>query len=766
MADDTQPGPHPALEQFKSALRALRIDAGNPPYREMTRTTGFGRTVLSQALNGRTVPTWPVVEALVSTFGASVREWRTRWSATVNAVQAQAPPENAVPRQLPADINHFVGRRAELERLNSHLAELRGNGDSVGIVSISGIPGVGKTALAVHWARQQADQFPDGQLYVDLRGFGGSSTLLEPGDVIRGFLTAFGLSETPPTEAEQKALYLSVMAEKRILIVLDNARDSNQVRQLIPGAPGCLILITSRATLTGLVARDHATHIKLTPFSDDEAHELLVHMLGSRRVADGGSPAARELVELCARLPLAVSIVAARAVTDPALSIGVLVGQLRAEHRRLDALITGDGSDTDLPAVFSWSYRALSLDAARLFRLLGLSTGPDISVSAVASLAALRVPDAEFRLSELSRANLVEHRAVDRFQIHDLLRVYARRLTEATDSEPVRKAAIRRLLDHYLHTANRGALELLPHGDPIPVGRPQPDVVTYRLAGTEQALAWFARERRTLLAAIAQAAEHRLDEQCWQLVEACSDFLDRQGHWQDWLKGLNHALSAARRSADRYGQARVHRDLGLACTRLGRLDEAVDHFMSAVSLFDALGDNVGVARAQVHLSWVFESRGQFRDALDHAERALDLFAHAAHPVGQATALDTAANHHLLLGDYRQALARSKAALELFQDMSDPYGEASAWDNMGSAYRHLGEHARALVCFDRALRLCQDAADRYGASVILTHLGDTHRQLEDFAAARDTWNAALDILDDLGHLDAVRLRERLKGLRLP
>jgi tetratricopeptide (TPR) repeat protein len=747
MRTDAEP---PGLPQFAEALRALRVRAGKPDFATMCRTTGYGRTVLSQAFNGRGVPTWPVVEALVGMLGGERDEWRARWARMLGSSTVDLP---AVPRQLTGALPHFVGRRREMDWLTARSQASTGSNISV----IGGMAGVGKTALAVFWARQHAHRFPDGQLYVNLRGFGPAGSPRAPEDVIRSLLESFGVAPNavPATPADREALYRTTVAAKRLLILLDNALDTEQVRPLLPGSPTCHVLVTSRRVLTGLVARDHAQHLNLDLFTDTETRELLGRFLSPRRLA---GEAVDELVRRCAGLPLAVSIAAARATTAPALSLDTLVAEL-AEHRGLAALSTGDSSDTDLDAVFSWSYRALSAPAARLFSLLGLHPGPRIDTEAAASLAGIPRQEAATLLTELTQANLLDRDTTGRFECHDLLHAYAVRLA---GTEPERDQAEHRLLEHYLRTAYAGALVLMPHREPLDLPSPRPGVTTHDFTDG-QPLCWFTEERRTLLAVIRRAAElghHRL---CWQLAEACSDFLDRQGHWTDWVTTHTIALASARSLGDRHGQARMHRDLGLAHTRLGHDEDADRHFADAVELFGGLNEHSGQARALVHIAWLHESRKQPQEALACAARARRLFQLVDDEVGQATALDTAAYLHVQLRDHARALSTSQEALRLFQAIGDRYGEASAWDNVGSAHHHFGRHDEAVTCFHHALRLCEDAADRYGTTVILTHLGDTHRHTGNDAAARECWQRALTVLEDLGHLDAHQVRSRLDAL---
>jgi NB-ARC domain/Bacterial transcriptional activator domain len=393
---------------------------------------------------------------------------------TPSATTTRAP---VVPAQLPFGVAGFTGRIDQLARLDTLLRELAHGPTAVVISAVSGTAGVGKTALAVHWAHRVADRFPDGQLYVNLRGFDAGGQVMDPAEAVRRFLDALGVpAERIPVDLDaQAALYRSLLAGRRMLVVLDNARTTAQVRPLLPGARTCLVLVTSRNQLSGLVAADGAHPIILDLLTLDEAWELLARRLGSDRTT-AEPDAVAEIITACARLPLALAIVGARAATHPHLPLHTLAGELRDSGDRLGTLTTDDPT-TDVRAVFSWSYHALTPDAARLFRLLGLHPGPDISIAATASLAALSLPQVRVLLAELAGANLLVERTPNRYSLHDLLRAYAGDLAHTHDSDQQRHATTHRMLDHYLHTAHTAARQLYPARDPLPITPPQPDVV-------------------------------------------------------------------------------------------------------------------------------------------------------------------------------------------------------------------------------------------------------------------------------------------------
>jgi DNA-binding SARP family transcriptional activator len=472
------------------------------------------------------------------------------------AAASSAPQAHqVVPRQLPADTDAFTGREAALKALDGLLADPDAPAPRpLAIAAIAGTAGIGKTALAVHWAHRVADRFPDGHLYVNLRGFDPSGSPMEPAEAIRGFLDALQVPapQVPVGLDAQAGLYRSLLAGRRMLVLLDNARDADQVVPLLPGAPGCLVLVTSRDQLAGLVAAG-AQPLALDLLGRDEAVRLLARRLGHDRVT-AEPDATGELVGRCAGLPLALAIVAARAATHPEFPLAALAGQLREARDGLDGFDGGDTA-TDVRAVFSWSYHRLGAPAARLFRLLGLHPGPDTGAGAAASLAGVPVARARALLAELARAHLVGEHAPGRYALHDLLRAYAAELAHAGDSGGDRRAAIHRLLDHYLHTARDADLLLYPHGEPVTPAAPQPGVTPERLSGRDQAMAWFTAEHPVLLAAMEQATRAGFHQHTCQLAWTLDVFLHRRGHWHDRAATQRAALEAARRLGDRGAQA-------------------------------------------------------------------------------------------------------------------------------------------------------------------------------------------------------------------
>jgi tetratricopeptide (TPR) repeat protein len=631
------------------------------------------------------------------------------------------------------------------------------------ISAIGGTAGVGKTALAVYWAHQVASRFPDGQLYVNLRGFDPTGAVMDPAEAVRRFLDALGVSpERIPADPDaQAALYRSHLAGRRMLVVLDNARDTAQVRPLLPGAPTCLVLVTSRNQLSGLIAADGAHPITLDLLSTAEARELLAHRIGADRVA-AEPDAVAEIVTRCAHLPLALTLVAARAAIRPHVRLHLLADELRDTQQRWQAL-TDDDPTTDVRTVFSWSHQALTPAAARLFRLLGLHPGPNIAAPAAASLAAIPIDQVRPLLAELTRASLLAEHTAGRYTFHDLLRAYATGLTHTTDTDQQRSAATHRMLDHYLRTAYTANRLLDPSRDPVTLTPPQPGVTPEHATDYQQAMAWFTAERPVLLAAVDHAAATGFDTHTWQLAWTLWTFLGRRGHWHDQAAAGRAAVAAAGRLADPTVQARAHRHLARAYTRLGRFDDAHTQLRHALDLYRQAGDQVGQAHTHQNLAYLWGRQGRPGQALDHARQSLDLSRAAGHQAGQAAALNAVGWYHAQLGDHQQALTSCQQALTLHQELDDRHGQADAWDSLGYAHHHLGHHTQAVVCYQHALDLVRELGDRYYESLAFTHLGDTHHAAGNPTAARDAWQQALTILDDLDHPDADTVRTKLHHL---
>jgi DNA-binding SARP family transcriptional activator len=673
-------------------------------------------------------------------------------------------PRRHAPAQLPHPIPDFTGRDTQLAWLDELVSQGSGDtGNAVVITVITGTAGVGKSALAVHWAHRHRDLFPDGQLYVNLRGFGPAGSAMESAEAIHGFLGAFAMppDQIPLDLDAQAALYRSMLADRRVLVVLDNARDVDQIRLLLPGSPGCVALVTSRNKLTSLVAVDGAHTVELDLLSAAEARHLLSGRLGAERVA-AESASVEVIIEACARLPLALVIAAANAAASRLL-LAALADELQETHGRLDVLDAGD-QYADVRAVFSWSYQALDAPAARQFRLLGLHAGPDIGTSAAASLAGVPLTQARRQLAELVRAHLLTEWAPGRFAMHDLLHEYASELAVTQDTAANRRQAVHRVLDHYVHTAYVADQLLRPRrDDPVTLARPQPLVTLETLADYRDALAWLADERQVLLAALRQAEDYGFDTHVWQLAWAVTSYLDRHGHWYDAAASHRAALKAAERLGDVHAQAIIHCCLACAYCRLDGHKAANEHLQQALELYEAVGDQAGKAHAHRTLTWVLDRQGRYREALLHAEQALELFRIAGRPTGQARALNAVGWFHILLGEPEAGLRYCERALDAQREIADQAGQADTLDSIACAHTFLGRYDEAVAGYHQALELYREFGDRYYEAATLQALGDAYLAADDPASAISAWQNAAAILDELDMPEAGKLRARLAEL---
>ncbi len=680
-------------------------------------------------------------------------------------VAPPAPPPSApalpIPAQLPSAVPGFTGRGGELAILDAitpnAAADARG---AMPLAALSGTAGVGKTALAVHWAHSVAAQFPDGQLYVNLRGFDPSDAALDPSQAVHGFLDAFGVPATriPQDLGAQSALFRSMVADKRVLIVLDNAREAEQVRPLLPGSPGCLTVVTSRDQLTGLIAADGAVPLALDLLSAADARQLLIRRLGTNRVA-AEPEAVDRIITTCARLPLALAIAAARAASRPNFPLAAIVTELREASSALDPFDGGDRA-TDVRAVFSWSYRALGDSAARMFRLLGLRPGLEIGFTAAASLAAVSPSEARSQLTELTRAHLLTEYAPGRYSFHDLLCAYARELTRAHDDQATRDAATDRVLDYYLHTAHHCAMLMEPFHYPITLGLPPAGVIVGQPATAEEATTWFSTEQTALVAAVKLSARTGPSTRTWQLAWTLSTYLLRRGLWNDQAQVCQRALSAARRAGDQLGEAQCLQRLALGYAKSGRITLSKPLLSEAVRLFEIIGDLPSQALIHRTLVWIAERQELSAEMLMHAQRCYELYVLADHQAGQALALQDIGHAHAQLGHYDLAIANCERALAAMRQAGEPAWEGAVWDSLGYTHHQRGDYRQAIVCYERAVDLSQHLGDRFNEADTFNNIGDVHRSAGNMMAAREAWTEALRIFDEIDHPDRDRVRAKL------
>ncbi|MGW0927908.1 BTAD domain-containing putative transcriptional regulator [Streptomyces sp. NPDC002644] len=680
-------------------------------------------------------------------------------------LDAGASPPRTCPAQLPRGLAVFAGREAEGTWLSAVSGTPgRPGATAASAVVISGAPGVGKTTFAVHHAHRIASDFPDGQLFVNLCGFHPHAPALDPGQALHGFLTALGVpaQHIPEDTPGRSTLFRSLLADRRILLVLDNARDEEQVRPLLPGGAGCLTLITSRSRLPGLITTDGARTLTLPLPSQVEARQALERRLGAARLA--AEPAATaDIIRLCGRLPLAMAVVAARAELDPSFPLHSIVDDLRHAHG-LDAF-TGSDSTTDVRAVFSWSYRSLDESAARLLRLLALHPGPHITAPAAASLAGLPLPRTRRALADLTGACLVEQPLPGRYGLHDLLRGYATELTRTHDTVQERDHATLRVLDHYMFTAHE-ANQLLKQDTPpdLDLGAPAPGVTPETLTTVQQATRWLAAEHRVLTELLHTAVGRKLDHHTTGLAWSLKEHLNRQEFWPEAITALTPALEVARRRNNRLEEGRCLRHLGHIHGYLGHQEQALHHLRSATTIFEELDATGEQARAHYVTACVLFLFGRTQDAVTYSERGLELSRETGEELWLAECLVELAWFHSNLGHLERSLRYSEEGIALFQRLGAPWQLAQAWDILGHNLRMLGRYEESVATYQRATRAFEELGDRRNAIGTLMRLGDTRLAQGDREGARADWVQAHASADARAmSYSAQQVRDRLTAL---
>jgi tetratricopeptide (TPR) repeat protein len=670
-----------------------------------------------------------------------------------------------VPRQLPPDVTHFTGRAGELDWLDGLLAEARRR-PAMLVTAITGTAGAGKTALAVHWARQAQDHFADGTLYTDLCGYA-PAPQLSPEQVLDGFLRALNIPATaiPAGLEAQTALYRSLLEGKHVLIVLDNASTPGRIRPLLPGSPGCAVVVTSRSRLSELVARDGARRLGIQPLPPSEAVTLLGQIAGTERIAaDPG--AAAEVVRKCACLPLAVRIAAERAAAHPHLQLADLAYELHGEQNRLDTLATGDDEDTAIRAVLSWSYRALTPPTARLFRLLGLHPGPDISIPAAAALSALTVGKTRRLLDELASGHLLEELARNRYRLHDLLRDYAAERARTEEPGQDQDRAMGRMLSWYLHTADAADHQVTPRSYHVRLDPPGTDCQPLSFTSRGQALEWCQAEQRNLLAAARQASNAGQLTIAWQIPVTLWDYFFLRKPWADWIAILTTALAAARQARDRYGEAWTRHNLGEAYFLHGQPHQARSHVAMARAIFCEIGDHWGETEALSNHGYLHLTLGEIHQALDDLHQALTMWRSASSSWGEAWTLHSLGEAYLKLQQPSDAINCLDQALATFNTIGDQHGRGYALRTLGLSHAQNGQPSQAIHQFRLALDVHDETGDTWGRARTLRELGTVQHQTGQTGAARQSWQLALAIFDELGDPERTEAHACLEALDSP
>ncbi|MEU0878289.1 tetratricopeptide repeat protein [Lentzea sp. NPDC005914] len=711
-------------------------------------------------------------------------------------------PARRVPAQLPADVYAFTGREHELSTLDDLLPESGDTSTAVVVSAVSGTAGVGKTSLALRWAHRVRERFPDGQLYVDLRGYDAERPLTAS-DALASFLSALGLvgNDIPLDVDDRAARYRTELNGQRVLILLDNAATVGQIRPLLPGAPGCLVVVTSRDSLAGLVARHGARRLDLDLLPLADAVHLLGRLIGKRVSAE--PEAAEALAEECARLPLALRVAAELAAARPEIPLSELVEELEDQQRRLDLLDAGLDPHTAVRAVFSWSYRNLAEDAAATFRMLGLHPGQDFDPYAAAALCDVSLTAARQLLDRLARVHLIDGHPHGRYKMHDLLRAYANDLANAVCSAAERDAARTRLFDFYLATAASAMDKLHPaerHRRPriAAPSTPTPDFTTSKLAK-----AWLDAERANLVAMCVHAEAHAWPSHAVRLSSTLFRYLDTRGlnadalvihslgrqaavrigdsageartlinlgliHWHhgrhtEAVEHLQQALGHyADLSADD-GQAAAHKNLGVVFWRQGHFDRAAEHLTEALHTYRRLDDVLGQAEALGNLGLVYERLGQLEAALDHHRQALTRFEQVGYRLGEAYALNDLGTVHLLLGQPSEAVRQLEQALDRFRQIGQRAGEAEALNGLGRVLCASGAFDDAVARHAEALAVATEIGERYEQAGAHTGIAVVRESVGDLDQARRHWETALAMYRSLGVPEADAIQAQLAAL---
>jgi DNA-binding SARP family transcriptional activator/Tfp pilus assembly protein PilF len=659
-------------------------------------------------------------------------------AATVTA----GPTRAVTPRQLPADVADFTGRATQLAQLDARLPTADSPATSVMVSAIDGTAGVGKTALAIHWAHRVADRFPDGQLYVNLRGYA-IGRPLRPIEALSMLLRSLGLApdQIPAEEAEASASYRTVLADRRVLVVLDNARSVDQVRPLLPASSRCLALVTSRDRLAGLVARDGARRISLDLLPPHEACALLTHLLDNERV-EAAPHAVADLASGCAYLPLALRIAAAWLDSHPHRSLMALVSDLTTGNRLSTLELDGD-QQSAVRATFDLSYRALPEPAQRLFRLLGLVPGADFAAEAASALTGMPLAATQRLLERLAVAHLLDQPAPGRYTFHDLLRLYARERAEQAEAGDDLAAALIRLLDWYLSNADAASRRLRPDGVRLPLPPDVPALTEAQLPSLHGALALMDAERANLIAAVEHAAEHGPQRYAWLLASRMREYLMRRVG-VDGLTIGEAGLRAAERQGGAREQASSHIALADVNLFLNDHRHAARHYAHASELAGRCNWQQGQATAENNLALAYLEDGRIRDAAVHLARARDLNQQLGRLASRASNLGNLGWVRFLMGDLDQARTAWKDALVSFRQTGDRHREALSLANLGRVSTLLGELDSAQAYLARSLELRDEVGDRsweaYARWSLARLLADRGRWAEAHREATEVFSA--------------------------
>jgi DNA-binding SARP family transcriptional activator len=665
------------------------------------------------------------------------------------APPAAAPEPLPQVAQLPADIPDFTGRADHVQNLRDMLSG-PGRPDSPGAVVVAaviGTGGLGKTTLAVHAAHLLRAQFPDGQLYANL--LGAVAHPAAPGDVLARFLRDLGMdpARIPAGQEERAAQYRTRLTDRRVLIVLDDARDAAQVRPLLPGSAACAVLVTTRNRMPDLAG---SRFVDLDVLEAGEALTMFANIIGPGR-AEAEPDATNEVLTACAGLPLAIRIAGARLAARGGWTVRSMAARLSDERRRLDELKTGDLA---VRACFEVSFSSLpgtvapdGVDPAHAFRLLGVWQGLSISLPAAAAL--LGQPDEAVAdaLEVLVDAQLLQSPAPDRYRFHDLLRAYATDRAIAEETEDARQQAARRVLTWYLHTVVATAKIFSPHRDEVRLEPPGHGCRPLTFATQDQAFEWCEAERANLVAATRLASVLGMDDIAWKLPVAALSFFNRRTYRAEWVTTHGIGLGSARRAGDRAAEAWILNNLGMVHAQL-LMPDAIGYFEQALAIRRELGDQPGEAQAANNLADAYLELRRFEEGLEPIQRALDTQRRVGHHYGEAVALNNLGVVYLRLGRVGEAIACLKQARDIFGAVGDARGEGYALHHLGEAFHECDRVDEALDCLRQALETRRAGGDRLAQAQTLRQLGRTQRSAAQLGEARESWSLALALFEAL------------------
>ncbi|MCS7483875.1 tetratricopeptide repeat protein [Umezawaea endophytica] len=675
-------------------------------------------------------------------------------------------PHSMPPRQLPGGIGGFVNRLSSLAQLDSLLGSSTAAHrppSAPHVVVIVGAPGVGKTALALHWAHLVREHFPDGELYIDMRGYGADHPL-GPEQAIDVFLRSLNVApDRIPIDLEERAsLYRSILGDKKMLIVLDNASSAKQIRQLLPGSRDSLVLVTSRSRISGLVVREGAIRMSLDVLSSNDSVRLLAEIIGEDRV-DAEIRSAEQVAVLCGFLPLALRVVAERTAGRPHMRLSELVNELNGEQSRLDALAAEVDELTDVRAAFSWSYRALAHEHRHIFRMLALHPGPEFCCSVVAAL--VDVPEAELKpqLEVLVGVHLLQQISPDRYRIHDLLRAYSVERSNHELAQRDRTYAMRRMLSWYLIGTDNARQLMVPYSRAVslvPAGR----IDAPSFSTLQDVINWFESERLNLLAALHQAMELGQFDIAWKLPVVADAFFEMRSYWKEWRQIHVDGVSAARMIGDDLGEAANLICLGDAMWRLGEHEDALTTYEQSSRIAHEIGDRRTEGYALRGSGLICYEIADYDRALQLFENALEVFRASSVKRGEAMSLLSLGTTFKMLGRMDDAVRHCEEAVEILRDIDDVWSVAWALMPLAEALGSAGRFSESEGQLAEAVEIFRRFDDRNSEAMAWEHLGDVLASQRKSDAAIAAWSKSFEILESLGNSRSREVGQKIEGLQ--